>query len=236
MIKITRIWRNTDDNANITILGRPRISIKVDEYILNLIEQNIIIPKKIMQSNKHDYNLVVSLEKYSSETNKFSPLSPYNGALKENARLSTYRNYNELYKHDDFVGGSEQTTWFHPEKFWTNAGDKTAFVSACAENIDQDIVPAEYAKLLFDAFAATLLLNFKKLKRSEFDELKKHIDYDIVCGFPFPAPFSEQKYLNDDRNITLTRLHNDGTKEVLAEVKNIEEYYKEHYPEIEVKE
>lgn len=231
MIKITRLWSNVDDKNNITILSRPRVSIQVDEYVLGLIEQNIVIPKKIMQSNKYDYELLVSLGKYNAENNRFSPFSPYNGSLKENATLSTYRNYKEYYKHDDFVGGAEQTTWFHPQKFWMNAGNKTALVSACAENVNQDIVPTEYANLLFDAFAATLLLNFKKLKKSEFDELKAHIDYDIVCSFSFPAPFIEQKYLSDDRFIKVTQLHNDGTEEVLADVPNIEAYYKQHYYE-----
>jgi hypothetical protein len=216
---------------NLNLLNRPRISIKVDEYIWSLIEQNIVIPKKIMQSDKYDYNLVVSFDEYNAENHKFSRFSPYNGSLKENAVLSTYHNPNEYYSHDDFVGGAEQTTWFNPGKFWINSGVKTASIGVSAANANQDIVPVDYANLLFDAFAATLLLNFKKLKKSEFDELKTHIDYDVVCSFPFPAPFIEQKYQSDERYIKSTRLLDDGSEDVLVDIPNIEAYYKQHYNE-----
>lgn len=231
MIKILRLWRNVDDNDSVTLLDRPRVSIKVDEYVWGLIEQNIVIPKKIMQSSSHDYELVVSLSKYSPEINKSSPFSPYNGALKENAISPTNRNTIKFYWHEDFVDGEGKTIWFDPEKFWINGGKKTALVSACSENVNQDITPIEYADLLFDAFAATLLLNFKKLKKSDFDKFKTHIDYHVICGFAFPAPFIEQKYEGDDSYFQVKRLSSDGMEEVLVDIPNIETYYKHHYGE-----
>jgi hypothetical protein len=51
MIKITRLWNDVDDQNNITLFDRPRVSIKADEYIWGLIEQNIVVPKKSMKAN-----------------------------------------------------------------------------------------------------------------------------------------------------------------------------------------
>jgi hypothetical protein len=184
MVKIERLWPgldHQDEQYNITLLNRPRVSIKVDEYIWKMMEQNIIVPKKIMQSSLYDYVLAVSLNKYCPETCRFFPPSPYNGSLKEKVTPSTYRNPKKLCEREDFISGEERTTWFFPEKFWTNEGNKMALISAYAENVNQNITPLEYADLLFDAFSATLLHNFKKLKKSEFDELKMHIEHDIVC-------------------------------------------------------
>lgn len=233
MIKIERLWSAADGQDNIILLNRPRISIKVDEYVWGMIEKNIVVPKKIMQSNLYDYYLFVALGKYSPETCRAFPFSPYNGSLKDTATLSTYKNPSKCYKCADFIGGVERTTWFSPEKFWTNEGNKFILVSAYTQNVSENMTPHQYADLLFDAFAATLLHNFKKLKKSEFDELKTHIEQDVICSFPFPAPFSEQKYQGDDNYFRITRLGSPPgvNDEIIIDIPNVEKFYKQHYNE-----
>ena len=52
-IKLKRLWDNLDDEDNLVLLNRPRVSIEIDRYIWNIIEQNIVLPKKIMQSKSY---------------------------------------------------------------------------------------------------------------------------------------------------------------------------------------
>ena len=56
MITLMRLWSNSDDSNNITLLNRPRISIKVDEYVWGIIEQNIVIQKKMRWNVKYTYS------------------------------------------------------------------------------------------------------------------------------------------------------------------------------------
>ena len=42
MVEINRVWLNVDTDTNkITLFGRPRVSIHVDEYIWSLIEEHL---------------------------------------------------------------------------------------------------------------------------------------------------------------------------------------------------
>lgn len=42
MVEINRVWLNVDTDTNkITLFSRPRVSIRVDEYIWSLIEEHI---------------------------------------------------------------------------------------------------------------------------------------------------------------------------------------------------
>ena len=44
MVEINRVWLNVDTDTNkITLFGRPRVSIRVDEYIWSLIEEHMIL-------------------------------------------------------------------------------------------------------------------------------------------------------------------------------------------------
>lgn len=227
MIIIERLWSGVDDNYNITLLERPRTSIEIDKYIWSIFEENIVIPKNIMQSNKYDYYLTVTLHKYIKGKQKFCPYSPYNGDLVEGVTLDS-GNYKKRYRHEDYVGGLEKTQWFSPQKFWLNCGNKAALISAYAENIDQHITPSEYADILFDAFASTLLFNFKKIKKEELDLLKENIDSKIISSFPFPAPFEDQQYSSDNSCLKVTT-YNNGVATALIDIPSIEVYYKEYY-------
>ena len=79
---------------------------------------------------------------------------------------------NRSYFREDFTGGKDRTTWFSPNKIWTNCGDKVLNVDIKAANVSENITPREYADLLFDGIGAALVFNFKRLKREEFDGLK----------------------------------------------------------------
>ena len=62
MVEINRVWLNVDTDTNkITLFGRPRVSIHVDEYIWSLIEEHIVKPHKLMRSEKHRYLLKLRL-------------------------------------------------------------------------------------------------------------------------------------------------------------------------------
>lgn len=48
MVEINRVWLNVDTDTNkITLFSRPRVSIRVDEYIWSLIEEHIVKPHNI---------------------------------------------------------------------------------------------------------------------------------------------------------------------------------------------
>ena len=229
MVRLQRIWLNVDDNYKIRLFFRPRVSIHVDKYIWNLIEKNIVEPRKIMQSSRYDYQLVIAFDRFDTERQRYFPLSPYNGELKDTVTTSS-QSYHRYFR-EDFIGGEQRTTWFSPQKFWTNSGTKTSHVGIVAANVDENIAPNEYASLLFDGFAATLLFNFKKLKLYEFEHLKEQIDWDVVNSFPFPAAFEQQQYLCDENIIQVTSLDG-GTKTILVGPYRVRELYKEHFRDL----
>lgn len=229
-IRLRRLWVNLDDDQNLILLNRPRVSFEIDQYVWNIIEQGIVIPNGIMQSEKHDYVLVVSLSKYNSDTDLSFMPSPYNGILRDATLLSVNKTSDLLYKRADFVDGQTRKRWFSPSKFWTNQGNKTALVRACADIVTEHIAPLEYADLLFDAFGAFLLYNFKRVKKSELDELKIKIDKNVICGFTFPAPFSQQHYQGDNANFRLTSYEN-GQEKILIDIPDVEIFYKQHFTE-----
>ena len=73
-------------------------------------------------------------------------------------------------------------------------------------------------------------LNFKRLKREEFDGLKPKIDWSIVESFPFPAPFEEQRYIGDEGEIHVYSW--DGRKETtLVGPYSVRKLYLEHFGE-----
>ena len=203
MVKIHRIWFNTErmdreDHYKITLFSRPRVSIHVDEYIWSFIEENIVKPHKLMRSEKHEYLLDIAFGQFDPAKHRYFPLSSYNGLLREGVEMDSA---NRSYFREDFAGGKDRTTWFSPNKIWTNCGDKVLNVDIKAANVSENITPREYADLLFDGIGAALVFNFKRLKREEFDGLKPKIDWSIVESFPFPAPFEEQRYIGDEGEI-----------------------------------
>ena len=232
MVKIHRIWFNTErmdreDHYKITLFSRPRVSIHVDEYIWSFIEENIVKPHKLMRSEKHGYLLDISFDQFDPAKHRYFPLSSYNGLLREGVEMDSA---NRSYFREDFAGGKDRTTWFSPNKIWTNCGDKVLNVDIKAANVSENITPREYADLLFDGIGAALVFNFKRLKREEFDGLKPKIDWSIVESFPFPAPFEEQRYIGDEGEIHVYSW--DGRKETtLVGPYSVRKLYLEHFGE-----
>ena len=131
MVKIHRIWFNTErmdreDHYKITLFSRPRVSIHVDEYIWSFIEENIVKPHKLMRSEKHGYLLDISFDQFDPAKHRYYPLSPYNGPLREGVEMDSA---NRSYFREDFAGGKDRTTWFSPDKIWTNCGNKVLDVN-----------------------------------------------------------------------------------------------------------
>ena len=149
----------------------------MDEYIWSFIEENIVKPHKLMRSEKHEYLLDIAFGQFDPAKHRYYPLSPYNGPLREGVEMDSA---NRSYFREDFAGGKDRTTWFSPNKIWTNCGDKVLNVDIKAANVSESITPREYADLLFDGIGAALVFNFKRLKREEFDGLKPKIDWSIV--------------------------------------------------------
>ena len=162
MVEINRVWLNVDTDTNkITLFSRPRVSIRVDEYIWSLIEENIVKPHKLMRSEKHRYLLKTSFDRFDPVRHQYYPLSPYNGPLREGVKPDSA---NGWYPREDFADSEERTTWFSPDKIWTNCGNKVLDVNIDAANVSESITPREYADLLFDGIGAALVFNFKRLK------------------------------------------------------------------------
>lgn len=231
MTILKRLWGSVDDEPyGITLLKRPRVSYKVDDYVWNMIEENIVKPNKIMQSERYDYVFVVAFTQYNPEKFRFAKVTPYNGVLKDNVMQLSNQHPKVRYAVNDFVNGEFRKKWFTPEKFWINSGKKTALVSVTADIITEKITPLEYADILFDAFAATLLYNFKKLNLSDFEKLKTYMKADAICSFPFPALFDEQRYINDGGSYCHFT-YEDGMKKKSEEITSIEQFYKQYYME-----
>ena len=160
MVEINRVWLNVDTDTNkITLFDRPRVSIRVDEYIWSLIEEHIVKPHKLMLSEKHRYLLKISFHRFDPVRHRYYPLSPYNGPLREGVKSDSA---NGWYPREDFADAEERTTWFSPDKIWTNCGNKVLDVNIDAANVSESITPREYADLLFDGIGAALVFNFKK--------------------------------------------------------------------------
>ena len=148
MVEINRIWLNVDTDTNkITLFSRPRVSIRVDEYIWRLIEKHIVKPHKLMRSEKHKYLLKIAFDRFDPVRHRYYPLSSYNGLLREGVKPD---NANGWYPREDFADSEERTTWFSPDKIWTNSGNKVLDVNIDAANVSENITPREYADLLFD--------------------------------------------------------------------------------------
>ena len=180
-----------------------------------------------MRSEKHGYLLDISFDQFDPAKHRYFPLSSYNGLLREGVEMDSA---NRSYFREDFAGGKDRTTWFSPNKIWTNCGDKVLNVDIKAANVSENITPREYADLLFDGIGAALVFNFKRLKREEFDGLKPKIDWSIVESFPFPAPFEEQRYIGDEGEIHVYSW--DGRKETtLVGPYSVRKLYLEHFGE-----
>lgn len=154
-----------------SLLTRPRVSHKVSEYVFDFINDNLLKPGKVLQSDKYVYEFTCSFS-FAIPERKF----PYTSPFATNTRL--------------FFSQSGFRTVDKIEKWLT--------MTVIADDIDQTITPYEYSTVVFKMFADFLLTNFQKFDKATFDELIIKMDRRYIEGFNFPASFDEQKYSLDD--------------------------------------
>ena len=183
MINIERIWSTYPLER---VLKRPRVSIKVDQYIWDYIYKNVALPKKILQSEKWIYCLVIAMRKYEPG-------------------LKYSKNDEENLKYDDFMRRMGDTgRIFGIENFYARGKNKkSSQIEIVSPLITNKITPEQYADLVFDGFSAFLTDHFKKIKKTEIDSIKSGLSKDIINSYPFPAPFEEQEYLGDKALVNL---------------------------------
>lgn len=156
------------------LLTRPRISHKVSEYVFDYVNEKLLKPNKVLQSDKYIYVLTLSFSS-SIPKNRKLPF-PYTSPFATKTRL--------------FFGQNGFRTFEKIEKWAT--------FSVLADDIDQSITPYEYAAVVFKMIADFLLSNYKKFDKESFDELIIKMDKSYIESFAFPASFEEQQYSLDD--------------------------------------
>lgn len=157
------------------LLRRPRVSYRLSEYVVYFIDENILKAHRILQSDKYIYNITFS---FSFEIPKEHKII-YKGLYSTDSRLYIpmpgFRVFEKV--------------------------NKNIFLSVTANDIDQNISQKDYAILLYRMFAEYLLFNFKKLTKREFDDFEDKLDFSLFDTFPFPADFSDQRYIENNENM-----------------------------------
>jgi hypothetical protein len=154
-----------------SLLTRPRVSHKVSEYVFDFINQNLLKPSQVLQSDKYVYKLTFSFL-FSIPKRTF----PYTSPFATDTRL-----------------------YFSQRGFQTfEKVEKWATMMVIADDIDQSILPFEYATVIFKMFGDFLLTNFKKLDKNTLDALLPKLDRQLIESFTFPATFEEQQYSLDE--------------------------------------
>lgn len=154
------------------LLKRPRVSYKISEYVLTFIDKEILRPAKILQSDKYVYEFTLSFCFGIPEENRLLYKSPY---ATDKMLFVPHRGFTTF----------EKTT-------------KKAHLTFIGDNIDQDIVPTEYAFIVYTMLADYLLYNYKKLKKEIFDSKRECLDLKKINSYQHPAPFDQQKYILDE--------------------------------------
>jgi hypothetical protein len=158
------------------LLTRPRVSHKVSEYVFDFINENLLKPSKVLQSDKYVYEFTLSFSSSIPKNRKFP--FPYTSPFATETRL--------------FFGQKGFRPFEKTEKWAT--------LSVLADDIDQSIAPYEYATVVFKMFADFLLSNFQKIDKDIFDKLIEKLDKTYIDSFAFPASFEEQQYSLDEIN------------------------------------
>jgi len=154
-----------------SLLTRPRVSHKVSEYVFDFINENLLKPSKVLQSNKYVYKLTFSFS-FSIPKRTFPYTSPF---------------------------ATETRLYFSQRGFRTfEKVEKLATMMVIADDIDQTIQPFEYATVIFKMFGDFLLTNYKKFDKNTLDTLLPKLDRQLIESFTFPSSFEEQQYSLDN--------------------------------------
>ena len=153
------------------LLERPRVSYKISEYVFDFINEKILKPANILQSDNYIYEFTLSFDFGIPVNHKVIYKSPY----------------------------ATDKRLFVPQKGFRTFENvtKNAHLTVIADDINQDIKPTEYAFVVYEMLADYFLYNYKKLKKETFDKFKGQLDITKINSFPYPAPFDHQKYIMD---------------------------------------
>lgn len=153
------------------LIKRPRVSHKVSEYVFDFINEHLLKPNRILQSDRYIYEFTFFFS-FSIPKRQF----PYTSPFATGTRL-----------------------YFSQRGFKTfEKVNKWATMVVIADDIDQAIEPFEYANVLFKMFADFLLNQYKRFEKETFDKLVEGLDRSYIESFPFPASFEDQNYSLDD--------------------------------------
>jgi len=169
------------------LLKRPRVSYKISEYIFEFINDQILKPANILQSDKYIYEWTLSFSFKIPVNHKILYKSPYSTGTRLYVPHKGFRTFEKI--------------------------TKNAHLSVVADDINQDIMPEDYALVVYNMIADYLLYNYKKLKKETFDQSKERLDISKIKSFPYPAPFEDQKYILDGSRYLLGWHQDYATKE-----------------------
>jgi hypothetical protein len=143
----------------------------VSECVFDFINDNLLKPSKVLQSDKYVYKFTFSFS-FSIPKRKFPYTSPFATTTRLYFSQRGFRTFEKV--------------------------EKWATMMVIADDIDQTIQPFEYATVIFKMFGDFLLTNYKKFDKETLDALLPKLDRQYIESFTFPASFEEQQYSLDD--------------------------------------
>jgi hypothetical protein len=131
------------------LLKRPRVSYKISEYVLGFIDKELLKPANILQSDKYVYEFTLSFDFGIPRPNKILYKSPY----ATNKRL------------------------YIPQKGFTTfeRTTKKVHLTFIGDDIEPDIIPTDYADIVYTMLADYLLYNYKKLKKESLTVKRNYL-------------------------------------------------------------
>jgi hypothetical protein len=203
-MEIIRLWAITDYDLkpNIEILyKRPRVDYRISEYVFDYINKNILEQNKIMQTG--NYKICFSFQFYRKENHTY---------------------------HNNTIFCTENTKYsFHLLTSTENGIKyKIIMVFCYSTELTEKITPKKYANIVYDMMGAFFTSKYKKITKEKIDKNRIGMDYNLIESFKFPAPFENQKYLQDNPGILKGSTVSKGKKIDIVEI-NIKEKYIECY-------
>jgi hypothetical protein len=157
---------------NERLLRRPRVNFRISEYVFSYINEKLLSPNRIMQTDKYNYWFTLDFGYPIPRPNRILYRSPFS----TESRL--------FISHPGFRTIDKLTKW--------------AYLSVTADDIDEKIEPYEYSLVVFDMFADYLFRNYKKITIESLISIRCGMDRCYIESFQFPAPFEEQQYSIDE--------------------------------------
>ena len=209
-MEINRFWMH-GNNAKI-LCQRPRVDYRITEYIFNIINENILIPKKIMLPKNYVFSLFMYMfipPKHKIFDDLYSIKRP------ELEKDIIY--YDSPYDTEN----TKYATYVHQP-----IGSYVS-ISCFSVLFNAEMTPREYVETVYNMFCFYFTFRYKKLlSKTIFDELKQNIDYDYINSFPFPAKFENQKYSLDNTIIEINTIYDKVQKKWIDEIEfDIKEEY-----------